>query len=184
MSSTPSTPASPRALKPVREPPSYRQTEYYDGRDRCIVESRRHSSMACPTMLACPPKVFEPPPYALRTGAASEQSENLRQLFSPGSSRLSAGSRAMVHVTMKSPEPYKEAVVLEKGVQKKSKKAQESPIFFESDVTNPPPTPRINRLATPELDELDERPFCACCTRAHMMKYCTSCGCKPAPATH
>lgn len=40
----------------------------------------------------------------------------------------------------------------------------------------PPPTPKVDRLPTPELPELDDSPFCDCCVEVHVVKYCASCG--------
>lgn len=43
-------------------------------------------------------------------------------------------------------------------------------------LATPPATPKMERLPTPELEDLDERPFCDCCTGVQVMKYCAACG--------
>jgi hypothetical protein len=49
--------------------------------------------------------------------------------------------------------------------------------FIQIDVPTPPPTPRPGRLPTPDIPDLEERPFCDCCEGSTRFKYCTSCGC-------
>jgi hypothetical protein len=48
----------------------------------------------------------------------------------------------------------------------------------KSDNQAPPPTPRIQRLPTPELSDLEESPFCDCCGGEHLTsrhKHSVSC---------
>jgi hypothetical protein len=43
-------------------------------------------------------------------------------------------------------------------------------LFHLSELPTPPPTPRMERLPTPELEPLNERSFCDCCGRYSMRK--------------
>ncbi|ORY11616.1 hypothetical protein BCR34DRAFT_317995 [Clohesyomyces aquaticus] len=106
---------------------------------------------------------------------------------SPSSRR--GGVDPAKHVTMSAPvhvqpnrstqpnRPKQRAVILQKN---KPSLVAESEVIQSSTplVLTPPPTPKIGRLPTPELPDLDERPFCDCCVEAHVAKYCASCRCK------
>lgn len=46
----------------------------------------------------------------------------------------------------------------------------------DSKYLSPPPTPKIGRLPTPDLEPLDDAPFCDCCAETGIRNFCTNCG--------
>lgn len=46
----------------------------------------------------------------------------------------------------------------------------------DSKCLSPPPTPRIGRLPTPDIELLDDTPYCDCCAKGGIRKFCTNCG--------
>lgn len=43
--------------------------------------------------------------------------------------------------------------------------------------SSPPPTPRFQRLPTPDLPDLLGDAFCDCCLNNKLLRFCASCGC-------
>ncbi|KAF2470564.1 uncharacterized protein BDR25DRAFT_355052 [Lindgomyces ingoldianus] len=66
------------------------------------------------------------------------------------------------------------AVIFQKTKPAKTTEEQGLKSHEISTLLTPPPTPKIKRLPTPELPDLDGSPFCDCCIEAHVIKYCTS----------
>lgn len=158
-------------------PQRYRQVDYHDGKGVQVVESRRRAPVTSKSISA--PRVDarsqthpkkQAPAYS-RTYQTSSQAPQRR---STSASSLSA---QIGHVTPRSlPRKSRGQVVIVQGG------VSVAVDFGKKDVTvglaTPLPTPKIGRLPTPELEDLDERPFCECCVDVRVVKYCAACGCQ------
>ena len=156
----------------------YHQTTYYDGSHVQIAESRRH-------------------PWAVRKVEPSVQAytdfvlypEENRHL-NPRSGFEEVSSQAHPTLRMRAAEPSPIHVTLAKHSSKvrskpvslhsSAKSSQSLPLeakatLHTSTDPTPPPTPRIDRLSTPDLSDLDEAPFCDCGVALHVAKRCTEC---------
>ncbi|KAF2017187.1 hypothetical protein BU24DRAFT_145658 [Aaosphaeria arxii CBS 175.79] len=162
-------------------PSRYRKSAYRDGPVVRIHEARRHRSS--PDDSAYPPAM----------GAHSCQqplgpkscSNDIGRSMSIAKSLAGDGTR-------KEERESKDHVTC--AIKPKSKKAKAKVIvvqsretiptvnnvpslFFETyTVPTPPPTPKIERLPTPDLERIREAMFCTCCNETRR-KHCVSCTC-------
>ncbi|KAF2447336.1 hypothetical protein P171DRAFT_430234 [Karstenula rhodostoma CBS 690.94] len=160
----------------ARHPSMYRQTDYHDGKGVQIIESRRSTPMTSVTMPA--PKVHDLAPLSPRKQASSS-SRGHKTSSQPSqlrSTSISSQPKQSGHVTPRSSPKSRGQVVIVQGT------VSVAVDFGKRDVaiglTTPPPTPKIERLATPELEDLEDISFCDCCTGVHFVKYCAACGCE------
>ncbi|KAF2257350.1 hypothetical protein BU26DRAFT_42352 [Trematosphaeria pertusa] len=159
--------ASPRMT------PLYRQIDYYDGKVLRISESRRRSHVTSSQPPLPAGQIYSPVSHgdAVLSSPIST-SPGIRHGAS--SSERDLGSRR--HVTSESRKA--KAIIIQNPIPRKVVDVEENPrLRTESpNMPTPPATPRIERLPTPDLSDLDETPFCDCCIEAHVVKYCASCG--------
>ena len=160
----------------------YRVVEYHDGNVLRIHESRRHSHV---TGLASSSTSTR---YARSLGVQASPltteipSSSMRNPHDAPNTRISDRSRdrqlrLSTHVTsIPHPSPRTNAIVFQSPIPLRPKIKACTPLVEFSGVPTPPSTPKIGRLATPELEDLDEVPFCDCCVDVHLIKYCASCG--------
>jgi hypothetical protein len=154
------------------------QTIYDDGRTRCIVESRRRFKMGRSIdaehigqsylrstqeikVIASPERVYPSDLLRPSSKAPASRSEGLassRDGYSRPSSNK-AKTVVIIPTSSKSTEP---------GFGNIGSTSQK---WLE---LTPPPTPRLGRLPSPELSDLDEAPFCEC-DKIALRSYCNSC---------
>jgi hypothetical protein len=160
----------------------YRTVEYHDGDVRRIHESRRHlhvTGLANPSISIRHGRSLGVHVGPLRTDISVSNVDktcNTRSTRSVNESQKGElGLRA--HVTsVAHPSPRARAIIFQSPKPLRPKEKTTDPLFESSGLPTPPPTPRIVRLATPELNDVDEVRFCDCCIEAHLVKYCASCG--------
>jgi hypothetical protein len=153
--------------------PAHGQTVYDDGSGHRIVDSRHRSRMghvhdvttqadhvSAPTEDAVPS--WNPSAMAIRNRSASgvsSKSPNPEQHVI----RRTERSKAKVVIIVGTPRPA-------------TTKSYDNVTFSQKhEEFTPPPTPRLRRLLTPDLSDLDEAPFCDCGFEASVVKYCTRC---------
>jgi hypothetical protein len=78
------------------------------------------------------------------------------------------------HVTAKS--NAKPVLVQANTTKVRKSKTKAYPVPISSTLPTPPPTPRMGRLETPDLSDLEDTPFCDCCEDLKPVKSCPSCG--------
>ncbi|KAF9738138.1 hypothetical protein PMIN04_006296 [Paraphaeosphaeria minitans] len=162
----------------TRHPSMYRQTDYHYGKSIQVVECRRRAPI---TSVSTP---------AQEVHAIAPKSPKKEVLLPPRSQKVSSQQsqrrststyslpKQYDHVTPRSSPKTKarSQVVLVQGYVSVAVE------FGKKDVAiglvAPPPTSKIGRLRTPELEELDERPFCNCCRGVQIVMYCAACGCE------
>jgi hypothetical protein len=181
MPSSPSIHSTKQATAhPVRqqEVNDYRQTLYHDGAGVQIAESRRHSGIVrnigwpaqsyldfvlYPTNDSSPSPRSHPPEASQQRPALHSAAADARfgpQVTSAKHSSKSRSGPVIVHGAAKSIEALPDKTRVS---------------YQTSAGPTPPPTPRLARLATPDLSDLDEAPFCDCSAEAHVVKRCTAC---------
>ncbi|KAF1851777.1 uncharacterized protein K460DRAFT_41191 [Cucurbitaria berberidis CBS 394.84] len=181
MPSSPSTASTQQAARPptqLRDLEKYRQTIYHNDAGHHIAESRRRSRVV---------RRVEPAPTAYcdwilypTTNATSSSRIHLVDASPhPTSSASSSRNTSLAtHVTTAKPSSNvrpKAVIVIEEQQSVETGRNRKQPPLQTSVVLTPPPTPRMDRLPTPDFLDLDEAPFCDCGVEAHIVKFCTSC---------
>ncbi|KAH6870030.1 hypothetical protein BKA58DRAFT_169854 [Alternaria rosae] len=176
-----STHQAPAMSEQKQEGYGYRQTTYHNGRGVQIEESRRRSWAL---------RKVEPPVqtytdfvlYPLDNNHTYPRS-SLRQVEQSHPAlrgrATGLGERHVTHVTSaKHVSKGKSKPVVIHGSAKSNRElpVESKGVSNSSAGPTPPPTPRLGRLPTPELDDLDEAPFCDCGVESHVIKRCTECG--------
>lgn len=156
--------------------PRQYQTVYDNGSDRCIVERRRRSRRVTET-------VVEARRGGPRSQTPASSTETLPELLTPLRTRSYPSSRSSSKSTSlarsrgasvaKAMTKTTVIITTHQMTQQRPKQDAAAPSRIQSEPT-PPPTPRLERLPTPELSDLDEAPFCDC-DKTALMTYCTSC---------
>jgi hypothetical protein len=182
MSSSPMAPSSvhqaARISKQSSSSSKLHQTVYDDGRSRCIVEFRRRSKMVRDI-------------DANHIGQSAQWPKPERNVMESPKCRYSSGSQ--------NPSPAASSTRREglaaprdgyaKLSSRKTRTVVIVPVSSKMNGPNfersfggskqwieptPPPTPRLRRLPSPELSDLDEAPFCEC-DEAALKRYCNAC---------
>ncbi|OAG06941.1 uncharacterized protein CC84DRAFT_631194 [Paraphaeosphaeria sporulosa] len=162
----------------ARHPSVYRQTDYQNGKAIQVVESRRRAPVTSMSMSAQEVHALAPLSPKNQTSSSSRSHKISSQQSQHQSTSTPSLPNQYGHVTPRSSPKTKarSQVVIVQG------SVSVAVDFRKRDVAiglaTPPPTPRIARLPTPELEDLDERPLCNCCTGAQIVKYCARCGCE------
>jgi hypothetical protein len=182
MSSSPKAPSSTRQAARLSNQSSsddqLHQTVYDDGRNRCIVESRRRSKTArnvdtdhlgrsrvwskpASKVMASPERVQPGGSLNPSSTVSSSKSDGLAP-SRDGYSKPSFSKPRTVVIVAQTPNST-------------------NPKFYDKISTSqnwleptPPPTPRLGRLPSPELSDLEETPFCEC-DEITRRRYCNSC---------
>ena len=180
MPSSPSSTPKQQATRPpgrLQDLGQYRQTVYHDGAGRHIAESRRRpravrklqpATTANPDWVLYPTNNASPSPYSRSANASRDYP-----------SSVSSGKTGVApHVTSakRSSNINPKTIVIVDARQSTKIVADElKPSIQIPAVLTPPPTPKIERLPTPDFHDLDEAPFCNCGVEAHIVKFCTTC---------
>jgi len=164
----------------------YRRVESHDGSIVRVQEYRRHVSSPAGSGQTSGSRNF-----ATDAEGSSMKSANRSDAHreKPRQAVVEVGAKPRQsetdrHVTMISPRPNRsrgKPVIIQQSpdASKDMTKAQlKNTGFFQNAIPSPPPTPRLGRLPTPDIPELDESPFCDCCDGSSRFKYCTFCGCE------
>jgi hypothetical protein len=154
------------------------QTVYTDGRRCCIVESRRRSR----TVRRIGPRDNQDSRHNSlldHGGPASLEHISANGSLDRPSSMVSSSSSskglASSRDTYARPLPNTPKAVIIIPTSSKSCAVKVGQATSKRWVEpTPPPTPRLGRLPSPELPDLDEAPFCEC-DKAALMTYCMTC---------
>ncbi|KAG9185727.1 hypothetical protein G6011_07058 [Alternaria panax] len=157
----------------------YRQIAYRDGGNVQIAESRRptwadrmvEASVQTYTDFVLYPKENK---HSHLWGGFEEVSSQPH----PARPRGAAGPSSEVHVTSAkhSSKVKLKPVILHAEAKSSQRVPLEGKVAVRSSASPTPPlTPRLGRLSTPELSDLDEAPFCDCGVASHVFKRCTNC---------
>ena len=155
----------------------YRSVEYRNGNLVYVNESRRSRHQKPIRRADHEPNDLHP--ESSQDGAASVPSVMIEQL-APGveSRRVEEPLRRLRHVTSPLKPRAKTPVVMHKAETASHRPHLET--YNESRKTTmmltPPPTPKIERLPTPELPDLHDSVFCECCATNPAVRYCACCG--------
>ena len=171
----PSLKSSPSSSNPM----AYRRMDYRHGNVVRITESRRRSPMVSSSSLDQTTPPLRSPSKEMPVDVSSQSLKASSHVHGTHSTRSSQRHQHQHGIlTPKSSSKPKAQVVIVQGpisVSVDFHKRDAAP-RFSVDICTPPPTPRMSRLATPELDDLEERSFCDCCTGRRTAKYCAGCG--------
>lgn len=174
MASSPATPQSATPIMPPKCPSLYRQVDYYDGKNIRIAETRRRSHVIWPEASTSPTPNARPTHKAPQ--AISRPTSSTLPTSHPVVVQVSGERDREVEKHVTSKPPRSKVVIVQAPIPVKCDNYVAVPQGPIVDVLTPPQTPKISRLPTPELDDLDERPFCHCCIEARVVKFCASCG--------
>ncbi|CAO2651198.1 Nn.00g094950.m01.CDS01 [Neocucurbitaria sp. VM-36] len=181
MSSSPSTVSIRRELKSSRQLHDlerYRQTVYHSGAGRHIAEARRRSRGAHkfePATTANVDWVLYPtydPPSSLHSRSVVASPHHPSSVTSSGTTSL---AKHVTSTKRSSDVKPKATVIVDVRQSIGTVSDTLKPSFQKSPILTPPPTPRMERLPTPDLSDLDAVPLCDCGVEAHVVKFCTSC---------
>ncbi|KAF2116479.1 hypothetical protein BDV96DRAFT_598386 [Lophiotrema nucula] len=176
------TPASDKATQRTLSTAHYRVSQYYDGKAVRVQESRRR-----PHVIGYPKQsmskdflLFDTESKentAIDSKSTNESSHSRR---SPKSTSMQLRTRGETHVTRVkpcAPRAKAQAVIIHAPSPTRTQKSEALLLIQKTSMPTPPPTPKLGRLSTPELSDLDDAPFCDCCVQEPIVKYCASCGC-------
>ncbi|KAF2497829.1 hypothetical protein BU16DRAFT_326352 [Lophium mytilinum] len=168
----------------------YRRVESHDGAVVRVQEYRRHASS--PAGAAASDQTSGSRNSARQTGGSSmkaanrskKQRKTSRQLVVEAecSGLRSESSRHVMDISPRLSRSHAKAIIHQHSPDP-AQSVTETPLkmkntgFMQPDLPSPPPTPKMGRLPTPDIPDLDEKPFCNCCEESSRFKYCTSCGC-------
>lgn len=169
-----------------RSPSVYRQTNYFHGKDVQTIECRRRSAVTLVTQdssvqsgteTSSTSRIFRTieisPPASRRCSSRASECDS-----DVSSRRHSPVRKNVRHVTPRLSQRSKAQVVITQDHFADSHEQAPSHQSLDVGLVTPPPTPKMDRLATPELCDFDERPFCDCCAEVQVMKFCAGCGCR------
>ena len=165
-----------------QEEDEYRQTTYHNGRSIQIEESRRRSwavrKVDSPVQTYADFVLY--PVENERTSPRSSLQQVELPHPAPRGLAAGPGERHVTHVT--SAKHTSKGRSLPVVLHGSAKSSQKLPLESKGDLRSsagptPPPTPRLGRLPTPDLDEMDEEAaFCDCGGESHVVKRCAHCG--------
>ncbi|KAF2865321.1 hypothetical protein BDV95DRAFT_256881 [Massariosphaeria phaeospora] len=178
MSSSCSTPTSSNSFSQYSSNSSqYRKVEYHDGMIIRIAESRRRSHVTLSRTLSTSSRRSQYTDTSIdySRSTRSDPTGPYDQSHSSFSTTSPASLSYLTSVPHSSSRRRAKAVIIQASTSEEPKSKEAYPYFDASSMLTPPPTPRIERLSTPELPDLDETLFCDCCA-SHDLKSCASCG--------
>ncbi|KAF1940673.1 hypothetical protein EJ02DRAFT_225415 [Clathrospora elynae] len=162
----------------LHEGHGYRQTMYHDGIGLHITDSRRRSSMvrkveyqrhAYADFVLYPTNDAPPSPRGRLVDVLQDH---------PAPQVSSAKPSVGSHVTSAKPSSkvrLKPAIIHGVAQSDEAMPDKKEQAFQSSAGPTPPQTPRLARLSTPDLSDLDEALFCECGVQANVVRCCTSC---------
>jgi hypothetical protein len=142
----------------------HHQTVYDDGRSQYIVERRRRSDTVLGANVMDLRHRISPASLQKITPSTSSRS------YTTSKDSAIRGNLSSCDGLGKKPSTSK-AVVITTATSSIAEKSMALETWANP---TPPPTPRITRLPTPDLSDLDETPFCYC-DDSTMRAYCRSC---------
>lgn len=161
---------------------TYRQMEYHNGNAVRTIESRRPLRISSTESVQVAHNLAAKSREGhVKSPSRSQKTSQLSQAISTSSTQrqLHVHMHQNDHVIPKSPKSKAQVVILQGSVSVSVDfKGRGRTPHFNIDLSTPPPTPKLGRLATPELDDVDDRPFCDCCSDRQAMNYCAGCGCE------
>jgi hypothetical protein len=168
--------ASP--LPQLQAPSQYRTAKYHDGQMIRIEESRRCQATVEPvtgnvSVQRTRQLRRQHNSYHLHQSSHSN-GDGEKARSTTESSLATAGHVTSAHLPSR--KLTAKPILIQAQPVKEVQKPKISSSFDAYEILTPPPTPRIGRLATPDLPELEAFPFCHCCEERNIVKYCTSCG--------
>lgn len=176
--SSPSPYVAPRSFAhfpSAKHPSMYRQTDYHDGRGFQLIESRRRSPPSSVTKSASKIDALASSSRKDQSISSGRSHKASTQPCHPRSISTDQSPKLGSHVSSRSSKSSSHVVIVQ-GLMSVSVDFGKKGVAI--DLSTPPPTPKFERLPTPELDDLDERPFCDCCTGMQVVRYCATCGCE------
>ncbi|OAL49952.1 hypothetical protein IQ07DRAFT_42138 [Pyrenochaeta sp. DS3sAY3a] len=183
MSSSPSTSSiQSTSMYPVqpRNGERYRQTVYHDGAGRHIAECCRRSGLVqkvkAPTTTH-QDWILYPASDATEHRQGSPSHASLPHNRSPSSSYHGGLAPHVTKVKRSSKARPKAVVIVTSSKPAEAKQSSIKMSFHQGAELTPPPTPRMERLPSLDLSDLDA-PFCNCGIHAHIVKFCAFCNTK------
>jgi hypothetical protein len=172
---------SDSSLHLAQRPKQYRKVEYRRGDLFCIQETRRRSpavELAGHLTPSHRHQTFRPQGDFILFGPESEHNHTKVFPSNPGKSSLVLDG--FEHVTSGSPSASVSTRAKPVILQTTSSAVPREKLLVKSNTAHslptPPPTPKFERLATPEFSDFDDAPFCDCCLKTHIVRCCASCG--------
>ncbi|KAH7075594.1 hypothetical protein BKA63DRAFT_301639 [Paraphoma chrysanthemicola] len=174
---TASSPSKRQATQPAQHSSSaafHHQTVYNGDRGHYIVD--RRSMVARAANRSKSAHMSQPAPPSRHTIPAPSHRSIIASMdyhYSNGSPRKSPCLAPHVTIAKRSSKPE---VVLHTAVAMTSDKLfDDGKVYKSYEELTPPPTPRLGRLPTPDIPDLEDRLFCECDSRANIVTYCTTC---------
>lgn len=184
MSSSPSTSSiQSTSMYPVqpRHGERYRQTVYHDGAGRQIAECRRRSGLVQKVKAPTTTRqdwILYPASDATEDRQSSLPHASVSHNRSSSSSLHGGLAPHVTKVKRSSKVRPKAVVIVTSSKPTEAKQSSVKKSFHQGAELTPPPTPRIERLPSPDLSDLDDAPFCNCGIHAHIVKFCVLCNTK------
>jgi hypothetical protein len=155
------------------------QTVYDDGHSRCIVEARQRPGMARGTNSKDIGYLHARSSMDGRMMKSPEQSSPDVQSGYPSLEAPSSKREGLALSREKGPKPYhkrsRKVIIVPAASRSYTPKSEQQASASQKWVEpTPPPTPRLGRLPTPELSNLDEAPFCEC-DQTVVVRFCELC---------
>ncbi|CAI6268134.1 unnamed protein product [Periconia digitata] len=158
-----------------QDPSLYRRIDYCDGQNIRVVETRRRQKMVeCTTSLPTRRNPSSRRSCSSSSSAMPNTSQPVSSSPSMNCREVKEKSTLGDHVTLS--QSHTKAVVIQSFHPSKGSKSSTSTPGDVGGLMTPPSTPRLERLPTPDLDDLEQNPFCDCCVGMRTIKYCASCG--------
>jgi hypothetical protein len=188
-------PLPPEKSKTAKEPvlsvdvKGYREVVYHDGRGYFTADSRRRSRAVSWVESTSTPHHSFSKDLSDLSSRSSGTSDTSMGGCSPSldASQTTAPPLGGRHVTCtkRAPKSRRKIIVEQKvpgeasknilGLSRCCKTLQEPSRYYRAEIPTPPPTPRIKRLPTPELLDVEGRPFCDCSTQKYLVKHRMTC---------
>ncbi|KAF2262375.1 hypothetical protein CC78DRAFT_320118 [Lojkania enalia] len=185
MSALSSTVIHPMTFQQPKSTARYRVSSYYDGQ-AVRVEEYRHRSH----VVGLPDRstTCREPQSSGQREESMQTSQSPQRHEKPHSIRntKTVVTSTSIHVTPRAsslakPRSKTTPIVIQSPLPNRGVSHNVSSIIEKSTIPTPPPTPRLDRLPTPELAGLDGTLFCDCCIDKPTIKFCASCGCRLFP---
>lgn len=156
------------------------QMMYDDGSGRRIIDSRRRSRKLSGTRISAKTARAESNTSTSKVRPCFESpsvpEEQKQPVLRARSDTVQAPHVTFVKQSRSSPSKPKAVIIVDQSTRNLSRTTQVQISPRSRFEFTPPPSPRLGRLETPELSDLEDTPFCECGADAHIVKRCTRCG--------